>query len=68
MKNKSPYSVVTNGDRAMRNAINIVFPNANHKLCSWYLALNAKQHIKNNAVLYAFSKCMHDIQTRSQFE
>jgi hypothetical protein len=34
MNNKSPVSVVTDGDRAMRNAINTVFPNANHRLCS----------------------------------
>jgi hypothetical protein len=34
MNNKSPYSIVIDGDRAMRNAINTIFPNANHKLCS----------------------------------
>uniref|UniRef100_A0A2N9HBQ1 SWIM-type domain-containing protein n=1 Tax=Fagus sylvatica TaxID=28930 RepID=A0A2N9HBQ1_FAGSY len=68
MNNKSPVSVVTDGDRAMRNAINTVFPNANHRLCSWHLARNAKQHIKNSAALQAFHKLMNDIQTRDQFE
>ncbi|KAJ1376723.1 MULE transposase domain [Sesbania bispinosa] len=33
MKGKSPKSVITDGDRAMRNAIRIVFPNATHRLC-----------------------------------
>jgi hypothetical protein len=68
MNNKSPVSVVTDGDRAMRNAINTVFPNANHRLCSWHLARNAKQHINNSAALQAFHKLMNDIQTRDQFE
>ena len=68
MNDKSPISVVTNGDKAMRNAIKEVFPNAHHKLCSWHLARNAKSHIQDNAALHAFNKCMFDIQTREQFQ
>jgi hypothetical protein len=68
MNNKSPVSVVTDGDKAMRNAIRKVFPNANHRLCSWHLARNATSHFTNKAIIRAFTKCMHTIQTREQFE
>jgi transposase-like protein len=68
MNNKSPVSVVTDGDKAMHNAIKTVFPNASHRLCSWHLARNATTNIRNKAVIRAFTKCMHDIQTPQQFE
>ncbi|KAE8719073.1 hypothetical protein F3Y22_tig00109978pilonHSYRG00070 [Hibiscus syriacus] len=43
--NKSPISVVTDGDRAMQRAIKFVIPNAKNKLCSWHLSLNAQANI-----------------------
>ncbi|KAE8676054.1 hypothetical protein F3Y22_tig00111634pilonHSYRG00051 [Hibiscus syriacus] len=41
MINKSPISVVTDGDRAMQKAIKSVIPYAKHKLCSWHISRNA---------------------------
>ncbi|KAK6253556.1 hypothetical protein QUC31_015276 [Theobroma cacao] len=38
MMNKKPISVVTDGDRAMRKALKMVFPGVRHRLCSWHLA------------------------------
>jgi hypothetical protein len=34
MKGKTPISVITDGDVAMRNAIKRVFPNSYHRLCA----------------------------------
>ncbi|KAL4388873.1 hypothetical protein GQ457_09G015340 [Hibiscus cannabinus] len=43
--NKTPISVVTNGDRAMQRAIKTVFPIARHRICSWHLSRNAQANI-----------------------
>ncbi|XP_024042873.1 protein FAR1-RELATED SEQUENCE 5-like [Citrus clementina] len=37
MNNKHPRTVVTDGDKAMRNAISKTFPEASHRLCCWHL-------------------------------
>lgn len=36
MAGKSPISIITDGDLAMRNAIKNVFPNAYRRLCAWH--------------------------------
>ncbi|KAE8683246.1 hypothetical protein F3Y22_tig00111213pilonHSYRG00573 [Hibiscus syriacus] len=48
MMNKSPISVVTDGERAMQRAIKSVIPYAKHKLCSWHLSRNAQANIEFN--------------------
>ncbi|KAE8668088.1 hypothetical protein F3Y22_tig00112347pilonHSYRG00095 [Hibiscus syriacus] len=73
MMNKSPISVVTDGDRAMQRAIKSVIPYAKHRLCSWHLSRNAQANIGDPKFTAAFSKCMaswwitkeFDIQWRS---
>ncbi|KAE8704624.1 hypothetical protein F3Y22_tig00110450pilonHSYRG01058 [Hibiscus syriacus] len=58
MMNKSPISVVTDGDRAMQRAIKSVIPYAKHRLCSWHLSRNAQANIGDPKFIAAFSKCM----------
>ncbi|KAE8673172.1 hypothetical protein F3Y22_tig00111810pilonHSYRG00273 [Hibiscus syriacus] len=58
MMNKSPISVVTDGDRAMQRAIKSVIPYAKHRLCSWHLSRNAQANIGDPKFTAAFSKCM----------
>ncbi|KAK6267500.1 hypothetical protein QUC31_011660 [Theobroma cacao] len=45
MMNKKPISVVIDGDRAMRKALEMVFPGVRHRLCSWHLARNAQANV-----------------------
>ncbi|KAE8727178.1 hypothetical protein F3Y22_tig00005856pilonHSYRG00069 [Hibiscus syriacus] len=45
MMNKSPISIVTDGDRAMQRAIKSVIPYAKHRLRSWHLSRNAQANI-----------------------
>ncbi|MED6188371.1 hypothetical protein PIB30_116966 [Stylosanthes scabra] len=45
MGGKVPLSVITDGDPAMRIAIQRVFPNAHHRLCAWHLLRNATTNI-----------------------
>ncbi|KAJ1390846.1 Zinc finger, PMZ-type [Sesbania bispinosa] len=58
MKGKSPVSVITDGDLAMRNAIKRVYPNAHHRLCAWHLIRNATSNVSNPGFTAAFTRCM----------
>jgi hypothetical protein len=58
MKGKTPISVITDGDVAMRNAIKRVFPNSYHRLCAWHLLRNAMSNIGNLDFIPYFKKCM----------
>ena len=40
MNNKTPISVVIDGDKAMSKAIKMVFPESRHHLCVWHLERN----------------------------
>ncbi|CAL5389113.1 unnamed protein product [Camellia sinensis] len=46
MDNKRPVSVLTDRDMAMREAIQIVFPSAKHRLCNWHMHRNAKRNVR----------------------
>ncbi|CAN0904262.1 Protein FAR1-RELATED SEQUENCE 5 [Linum grandiflorum] len=56
---KKPQTVITDGDRAMANGIDYVFPEATHRLCSWHLNNNVIKHVKN----HKFRKGWHDFVT-----
>ncbi|KAE8725731.1 hypothetical protein F3Y22_tig00008146pilonHSYRG00067 [Hibiscus syriacus] len=68
MMNKSPISVVTDGDRAMQRAIKSVIPYAKHRLCSWHLSRNAQANIGDPKFTAAFSKCMASWWTTEEFD
>ncbi|KAE8688594.1 hypothetical protein F3Y22_tig00110963pilonHSYRG00156 [Hibiscus syriacus] len=68
MKNKSPISVVTDGDRAMQRAIKSIIPYAKHILCSWHLSHNAQANIGDPKFTAAFSKCMVSWWTTKEFD
>ncbi|XP_028108392.1 protein FAR1-RELATED SEQUENCE 5-like [Camellia sinensis] len=46
MDNKRPVSVLTDGDMAMREAIQKVFPSAKHCLCNWHMHRNAMRNVR----------------------
>ncbi|CAJ2662867.1 unnamed protein product [Trifolium pratense] len=69
MEGKQPKAVVTNGDGAMREAIKQIFPDANHRLCTWHLNKNAGENVKNgNNFLDGFSKAMYSNFKIDEFE
>ncbi|KAE8688994.1 hypothetical protein F3Y22_tig00110945pilonHSYRG00100 [Hibiscus syriacus] len=68
MMNKSPISVVTDGDSAMQRAIKSVIPYAKHRLCSWHLSRNAQANIGDPKFTAAFSKCMTSRWTTEEFD
>ncbi|CAN1221572.1 Protein FAR1-RELATED SEQUENCE 5 [Linum grandiflorum] len=56
MGDKRPNTVVTDGDKSMLNAINLVFPDATHRRCSWHLQKNVKPKISNRPFLKEWRK------------
>jgi hypothetical protein len=58
MGGKSPTSVITDGDLAMRNAIRRVFPECHHRLCAWHLIRNACTNVGKKQFVRKFKQCM----------
>ncbi|KAE8692143.1 hypothetical protein F3Y22_tig00110858pilonHSYRG00086 [Hibiscus syriacus] len=68
MMNKSPISVVTDGDRAMQRAIKSVISYDKHRLCFWHLSRNAQANIGDPKFTAAFSKFMASWWTTEEFD
>ncbi|XP_052291814.1 protein FAR1-RELATED SEQUENCE 5-like [Citrus sinensis] len=68
MNNKHPRTVVTDGDKAMRNAISKTFPEASHRLCCWHLVRNAQTNIQNPEFTTEFRRCMMNAYTKEEFD
>ncbi|KAE8697129.1 hypothetical protein F3Y22_tig00110633pilonHSYRG00161 [Hibiscus syriacus] len=64
MINKSPISVVIDGDRAIKSII----PYAKHKLCYWHLSRNAQTNIGDPKFTVTFSKCIAFWWTTDEFD
>ena len=68
MDRKRPTTVITDGDRAMRNAITKIFPHAVHRLCCWHLARNAQTNINSKDFTKDFQSCMLQPYSKDRFE
>ncbi|XP_028246707.1 protein FAR1-RELATED SEQUENCE 5-like [Glycine soja] len=58
MKGKTPFSILTDGDLAMRNAITRVMLGVFHRLCARHLFRNALSHVRDKQVLKWLKKLM----------
>ena len=65
---KQPKTVITDGDKAMRNAISKKFPHSVHRQCCWHLARNAQANINNKDFTNGFQRCMLQPYTVDQFK
>ena len=63
MNGKMPKAVITDGDEAMRTAIQTVMPEARHRLCIWHIGQNDNGHLKSAKKLKAFNRCIRKYQT-----
>lgn len=62
-----PRSVITDGDHAMARAISKVFPNADHRLCSWHIEQNMIRHLRKTK-LSDFRKFVYYYRNVDEFE
>uniref|UniRef100_A0A2N9FG61 Protein FAR1-RELATED SEQUENCE n=1 Tax=Fagus sylvatica TaxID=28930 RepID=A0A2N9FG61_FAGSY len=68
MNNKMPMSVVTDGDKAMRAAIEKVLPASQHRLCIWHLERNAQSNLNDKDAVNDFIRCMVSYVSKEEFE
>ncbi|CAO2204054.1 unnamed protein product [Urochloa humidicola] len=67
MHQKHPESLITDGDGAMARAIEIVLPNADHRLCSWHIEQNMLKRFRG-AKLEDFRKFIYKAMEVGEFE
>ncbi|PIA43944.1 hypothetical protein AQUCO_01800179v1 [Aquilegia coerulea] len=54
----APKSVITDGDAAIRNAIENVFPKSKHRLCVWHVVQNAITNVWTDGFVKGFVEAM----------
>nr|XP_011465766.1 PREDICTED: protein FAR-RED IMPAIRED RESPONSE 1-like [Fragaria vesca subsp. vesca] len=68
MNGKMQKAVITDGDEAMRTAIQTMMLEARHRLCIWHIGQNANGHLKLTKKLKAFNRCIRKYQMVEQFD
>ncbi|XP_062227321.1 protein FAR1-RELATED SEQUENCE 5-like [Phragmites australis] len=67
MRQHHPESIITDGDIAMARAIEIVMPEADHRLCSWHIEQNMIHRLRGEK-LSEFRKFVYHPMTVDNFE
>ncbi|KAG2672850.1 hypothetical protein I3760_13G060700 [Carya illinoinensis] len=73
MNGKAPKAIITDQDRAMKNAIACVFPQTRHRYCLWHIMRKLPEklgsHAKFNVGLKTdIQTALYDSQTTTEFE
>ncbi|XP_022889332.1 protein FAR1-RELATED SEQUENCE 5-like [Olea europaea var. sylvestris] len=68
----APHGIITDQDRAMQNAIQIVFPNTNHRWCLWHILKKLPEkfgyHIDKGSIFSDIHGLVYDSQFVEEFE
>ncbi|XP_042959490.1 protein FAR1-RELATED SEQUENCE 5-like [Carya illinoinensis] len=69
----APKAIITDQDRAMKNAISIVFPESRHRFCLWHILKKVPEKLGSygsykSGLKTTLMKCVYDTQTREEFE
>ncbi|XP_042962325.1 protein FAR1-RELATED SEQUENCE 6-like [Carya illinoinensis] len=69
----APKAIITNQDRAMKNAIAIVFPESRHRFCLWHILKKVPEKLGSYAsyktgLKNRLMKCVYDTQSVEEFE
>ncbi|KAF5475279.1 hypothetical protein F2P56_007102 [Juglans regia] len=73
MNGWAPVAIITDQDRAMKNAIEIVFPNARHRYCLWHIMRKLPEKLESHSAYNvglktAIMSAVYDTQNAEQFE
>ncbi|XP_059460161.1 protein FAR-RED IMPAIRED RESPONSE 1-like [Corylus avellana] len=72
MNGQAPIAIITDQDRAMKNAIARVFPGTRHRYCLWHILKKIPDKFKSYsnyvAIKSAIHKCVYESQTCGDFE
>ncbi|XP_042977104.1 protein FAR-RED IMPAIRED RESPONSE 1-like [Carya illinoinensis] len=73
MDGEAPKAIITDQDRAMKNAINLVFPNSRHRFCFWHILKKIPEKLGSHSAYNTGLKsqllnCVYDSHTIEEFE
>ncbi|KAG2693966.1 hypothetical protein I3760_08G119400 [Carya illinoinensis] len=73
MDGRAPKAIITDQDRAMKNAIAIVFPNTRQRYCLWHIMRKLLEKLGSHAEFKSglksgLQRCVYDSQTSDEFE
>ncbi|XP_022883150.1 protein FAR1-RELATED SEQUENCE 5-like [Olea europaea var. sylvestris] len=72
MHGQAPHGIITDQDRAMQNAIQIVFPNTKHRWCLWHILKKLPEKFGYNVdkgnIFSTIHRLVYDSQTGTEFE
>ncbi|XP_041000317.1 protein FAR1-RELATED SEQUENCE 5-like [Juglans microcarpa x Juglans regia] len=73
MDGEAPKAIITDQDRAMKNAIALVFPNTRHRFCLWHILKKVPEKLGSHSAYKdglksQLLKCVYDSQTIEEFE
>ncbi|KAG2726456.1 hypothetical protein I3760_01G113900 [Carya illinoinensis] len=69
----APRGIITDQDRAMKNAITLVFPQNRHRFCLWHILKKVPEKLSSystykSEMKNALMKCVYDTQNVQEFE
>ncbi|XP_022889102.1 protein FAR1-RELATED SEQUENCE 6-like [Olea europaea var. sylvestris] len=72
MYGEAPQAIITDQDRAMQNAIEIVFPRTKHRWCLWHILKKLPEkfgyHVDKGLIFGAIHDLVYDSQSEHEFE
>ncbi|XP_022883667.1 protein FAR1-RELATED SEQUENCE 5-like [Olea europaea var. sylvestris] len=72
MHGRAPRGIITDQDRAMQNAIEIVFPDTRHRWCLWHILKKLPEkfgyHVDKASIFSAIHQLVYDSQNIEEFE
>ncbi|XP_022868500.1 protein FAR1-RELATED SEQUENCE 5-like [Olea europaea var. sylvestris] len=72
MHGQAPLGIITDQDRAMQNAIQIVLPNTKHRWCLWHILKKLPEkfghHSDKGEIFSAIHVLVYDTETIDEFE
>ncbi|XP_022897742.1 protein FAR1-RELATED SEQUENCE 5-like [Olea europaea var. sylvestris] len=72
MHGKAPNGIITDQDRAMQNAIKIVFPNTRHRWCLWDILKKLPEkfgyHVDKSSIFSCIHRVVYDSHYVEEFE
>ncbi|KAG6631972.1 hypothetical protein CIPAW_13G125900 [Carya illinoinensis] len=73
MDGEAPKAIITDQDRAMKNAISLVFPNSRHRFCLWHILKKLPEKLGSHGAFKTGLKtgllnCVYDSHIVEEFE
>ncbi|XP_042988788.1 protein FAR1-RELATED SEQUENCE 5-like [Carya illinoinensis] len=73
MNGEAPKAIIIDQDRAMKNAISLVFPNSRHRFCLWHILKKLPEKLGSHGAYKTGLKsqllnCVYDSDTIEEFE